>query len=141
MELLGSLTVYHAREGLMRVLLCFVMLAVFAGLAVADVNVTGKWSGSFNAIGPDGQTKDSTAVLVLKQNGSEITGTVGPNEGEQHEISKGKIEGDKITLETADGDLAIKFDLALAGDRMTGEANAVGEGRSLKAKIDVKREK
>src|SRR5215831_4061146 len=112
----------------MRILLWFVMLAAFAGFAVADVNVTGKWSGSFIATGPDGQTKDSTAVLVLKQNGSEITGTVGPNEGQQHEITKGKIEGDKITLEAADGGHAIKFDLVLDGDRITGEANAAGEG-------------
>jgi hypothetical protein len=140
-ELLGSLAVYAFQGGLMRTLLCFLVLATFAGFAVADVNVTGKWSGSFNVIGPDGQTKDSTAVLVLKQNGSEITGTVGPNEGEQHEITKGKMEGDKITLESADGGLAIKFDLALEGDRMTGEVNAVGEGRTLKAKIDVKRAK
>jgi hypothetical protein len=118
-----------------------VLLAAFAGFAIADGNVTGKWSGSFNAIGPDGQTKDSTAVLVLKQSGSEITGTLGPNEGEQHEITKGKIEGDKITLESTDGGLALKFDLALVGDRITGEVKAVGEGRNLKAKIDVKREK
>ena len=125
----------------MRIILCFLVLAAFAGFAVADVNVTGKWSGSFISIGPDGQTKDSTAVLVLKQNGSEITGTVGPNEGQQHEITKGKIEGDKITLEAADGARAIKLDLALDGDRITGEVNAVGEGGTLKAKIDVKRAK
>jgi hypothetical protein len=125
----------------MRTLLCFWALAAFAGFAVADVNVTVKWSGSFIATGPGGQTKDSTAVLVLKQNGSDITGTVGPNEGEQHEITKGKIEGDKITLEAADGAHAIKFDLALDGDRITGEVNAVGEGQKLEAKIDVMREK
>jgi hypothetical protein len=94
-----------SKGGLMR-LVWVVVLAAFAGFAVADVTVTGKWSGSFVAIGPDGQTKDSTAVLVLKQNGSEITGTVGRNEGEQHEITKGKVEGDKITLESADGGLA-----------------------------------
>jgi hypothetical protein len=130
-----------SKEGLMRALLCFLILAAFAGLAVAEVNVTGKWSGSFNVIGPDGQTKESTAMLVLKQNGSEITGTVGPHEGEQHQITKGKIEGDKITLEAAEGEHAIKFDLVLDGDRITGEANAAGEGRTMKAKIDVKRAK
>ena len=59
----------------MRAVVCFLLLVACAALAVADVNVTGTWSGSFNIIGPDGQTKDSTAVLVLKQNGSEITGT------------------------------------------------------------------
>ena len=125
----------------MRAFMCFLLLVAFAGLAVADVNVTGKWSGSFNVTGPDGQTKESTAVLLLKQNGSEITGTVGPHGGEQHEITKGKIEGDKITLEAVDGAHAIKFDLVLDGDRITGEANAAGEGRTMKAKLDVKREK
>jgi hypothetical protein len=125
----------------MRILLCFVLLAAFAGFAIADVNVTGKWSGTFKAIGPDGQTKDSTAVLDLMQNGSEITGTVGPNESDRHEITKGKIEGDKITLESGDGELALRFDLAVVDDRITGDVNAVGEGRNLKAKIDVKREK
>ena len=111
-------------------------------MAVADVNVTGKWSGSFKRMGRDEQQPEgSTAVLMLKQNGSEITGTVGPNEGEQHVISKGKIEGDKITLESADGGIVIKFDLVLTGDRIAGEANASGEGRTLKAKLDLKREK
>jgi hypothetical protein len=125
----------------MRTLLCFVCLAIFAGIAVADVNVTGKWTGSFNVTGPDGQTKDGTAVLVLKQTGTEITGTVGPDEGEQHQITKGKIEGEKITLEAADGGLTIRFDLAVAGDRITGDANAAGEGRTMKAKIEVTRAK
>ena len=108
----------------MRALVCFLLLVACAALAVADINVTGTWSGSFNVIGPDGQTKDSTAVLVLKQNGSEITGTVGPSDGERHQITKGKIEGDKVTLESADGGLAIKFDLELDGDRLKGDVNA-----------------
>ena len=126
---------------MMRTLLCFFFLAAVAGFAMDDFNVSGKWSGSFNMLGPDGSTKDSTAVLMLKQNGSEITGSVGPNEGEQHHITKGKIEGNKLMLESADGEMSIKFDLALVGDRITGDVNASGEGHTMKAKIDVKREK
>jgi hypothetical protein len=121
--------------------MCFLLLAAFAGGAAADVNVTGKWSGSFNVVAENGQTKDVTALLVLKQTGSEITGTVGPNEDEQHAITKGKIEGDKITLESAEGGISMKFDLVLAGDRITGDVNAAGEGRTLKAKLDVVRAK
>jgi hypothetical protein len=78
---------------------------------------------------------------MLKQTGTEIAGTVGPNDGEQHTITKGRIEGDKITLESADGEATIKFDLMLAEDRITGDVNAIGEGRSLKAKLDVTRAK
>jgi len=123
-----------------KAIFCMLLLAAVS-MAVPDTNVTGKWSGSFNITGPNGETKDSTAVLVLKQNGSEITGSVGPNESEQHTITKGAIQGDKITLESADGQMSIKFDLALAGDHITGDVNAEGEGRTMKAKIDVTRAK
>ena len=57
----------------MRTLLCFLMLAALAGVALADVDVTGKWSGSFNATNPNGETKESTALLMLKQTGTDIT--------------------------------------------------------------------
>ena len=125
----------------MKALLLFIVVAALAGIAIADTNVTGKWSGSFNVMDENGGTKESTAVLMLKQSGSEITGTVGPDEGEQHAITKGMIDGDKITLESADGNVSIKLDLALAGDRITGNVSAVGEGRSMKGKIDVTRAK
>ena|SRR6516164_3580166 len=125
----------------MKALLLFIVVAALAGIAIADTNVTGKWSGSFNVMDENGGTKESTAVLMLKQSGSEITGTVGPDEGEQHAITKGKIDGDKITLESADGNVSIKLDLALAGDRITGNVSAVGEGRNMKGKIDVTRAK
>src|SRR3954467_6542003 len=102
----------------MRTILCALLLCAFALAAAPDTDVTGKWSGTFKLTGPGGQTKDTTALLVLKQNGSEITGTVGPHEDEQHAITKGKIAGDKITLESADGEMAITFNLALIGDRI-----------------------
>ena len=125
----------------MRGIFCILVLGVLALVAAPDTNITGKWTGSFNLISEDGQTKDSTALLVLKQTGNEITGTVGPNDDEQHAITKGMIDGDKITLESADGALTIKFDLKLTGDRISGDVNAAGDGRTLKAKLDVTRAK
>jgi hypothetical protein len=125
----------------MRTLLCLVVMAAFAGVAIADVNATGNWSGSFDVTRSNGETKDSTALLKLKQTGTEITGTVGPDEGEQFPILKGKIDGDKITLEVQDHEHTIKFDLKLDTDRITGEANMSDEHDSAKAKLDVKRVK
>jgi hypothetical protein len=124
----------------MRTFLCFLVLAVLACAAVADVDVTGKWSGSFNMTGPDGD-KEGTAVLILKQSGTEITGTVGPSEDEQFTIQKGKIDGDKITLEADHNGHAMKIDLVLADNRITGEAHMEADGQTLKAKIDVSRAK
>jgi hypothetical protein len=121
--------------------LCILALAAFAGLAAAETNLTGRWTGSFKVSGPDGQANDSGAVLALKQTGSDITGWAGPSDSEQHTITKGKLEGDKITLELADGDVKVKMSLVVAGDRISGDVAIDGEGRSMKGKLDVKKEK
>ena len=125
----------------MKTLLCFLVLAALAGVAFADGNVTGKWTGSFNISGPNGETKETTALLLLTQNGTDISGTVGPNEEERLTIQKGKIEGDKITLEAEQDGRTIKFALVLAADRLTGDASMTGDGQTAKAKLDVTRSK
>jgi hypothetical protein len=117
------------------------MLVVFAGVALADVNVTGKWSGTFNAAEPNGEARESTALLVLTQSGRDITGTVGPNADEQFPIQKGKIDGDKITLEVDHDGHTMTFNLVLAADRITGEAQMARDGETRTAKIDVSRMK
>ena len=124
----------------MRTFLCFLVLAVLAVAAVADVDVSGKWSGTFNMTGPDGD-KDGTALLILKQSGTDISGTVGPSEDEQFPIQKGKIEGAKITLEADHDGHTMKIDLVLAADRITGEAHMEADGHVLNAKVDVSRAK
>ena len=123
-------------EGTMKTFLCCILLAAFAGLAMADVNATGKWSGSFKM-----DDNDSTAVLMLKQSGADITGTAGPNEDEQFPIQKGKIEGNKISLEVDHDGHTIKFELLLAEDRITGDAHMSADGETKNAKLDVKRVK
>ena len=126
----------------MRTLMCISILAILAaGLAVADNTVTGKWTGAFHSISPDGETRESTAVLMLKQTGNDITGTAGPSENDQHLTLKGKIDGDKITLAAEDEGRTVRFDLVLAADRITGDMNMVHSGQTAKAKIDVTRAK
>ena len=125
----------------MRTILCILLLCALAGLAIADTQATGKWSGTFSITSAGGDAKDTTAYLVLKQNGAEITGTVGPNEDEQYPIVKGKIEGNTITLEVEHQEHAIKFDLVLAEDRITGQANMSAEGQTLSGKLNVTRAK
>jgi hypothetical protein len=105
-------------------------------------DVSGKWSGSFDVTGPDGETKADTAVLNLKQDGGKITGTAGPNEEKQFEIKSGKIDGDKIALEVVmeDGGV-LTFDLALAADHIKGDVKGQMGDEKMTAKIDVIRAK
>jgi len=130
-----------ARRETVRTILCILMLGALALVAAPDTNVTGKWSGSFKMTRSDGETSDGPALLLLKQAGSEITGSVGPTQDEQHAITKGKIEGEKISLLVEDDGRTIKFALLLAADRITGDADVSHEGETAKAKIDVTRAK
>ena len=118
-----------------------ILLLCVAAVAVPETDVTGTWSGSLNMTGPDGQTRNSGALLVLKQSGAAISETVGPHENERIDITKGTIEGDKIKLSIKQDDRTLKFDLVLAGDRITGDVEIGREGRTMTAKIDVTRAK
>jgi hypothetical protein len=118
------------------------LLASALVLSAADVDVTGKWSGSFDASGPDGQSKASTALLDLTQKGTAISGTIGPNEDERFTITKGTLDGEKITLDVDDGNgHQIHIALVLAGDHLKGDAHMSAEGQTRTAKIDVTRSK
>jgi hypothetical protein len=132
-------------EGIMKnVLLGMFVLAAAAFGAPAATGVTGKWTGTFSvaAASHGGPESPVAAVLVLQQNGANITGTTAAATGPQHAISNGKIDGNKVTLEVPQGNTTTKFDLVLAGDRMTGEVNmSGGQGPSGKATIDVTRAK
>lgn len=125
----------------MRTLLCFLLFGVLALVAAPDTNITGKWSGTYTMTGPDGQANQGTAVLLLKQTGNEITGTAGEDEGDQHAITKGRIEADRVTILVEDEGRTFKFDLVLAADRITGDVNISHDGQTMKAKLDVTRAK
>ena len=116
------------------------MALLLATTLLAADDLTGKWSGSFNMT-REGETKNDTVYMVLKQNGAEITGTAGPNVDKQWPILKGRIEGAKVTFEVQTDEPIIKFDLTLADGHLKGDASAEHQGRSMKAVVDAQRQK
>lgn len=121
-----------------RTFVCFLLAVVTAAIAMA-ADATGKWTGSFTPENGDTQS----ALLVLKQNGTAITGTAGPDEGEQWPIRVGKIEGNKVTVEvqSEDGVAVYRCELVLDGDHMKGDLTATRGDQTMKAKMDVSRVK
>jgi len=117
-------------------------IALILATAVAALggDLTGKWSGSFAELGPDGAVaKNSSAYMVLAVAGSTVTGTAGPEEGQQTEISSGRIEGTKVTFELKRGPGTLKFNLTFDGSTLKGTATAERDGEKLTAKLDLKR--
>lgn len=73
-------------------LLLFALLAGVASALAADV--TGKWKGPMEGTGAD-------VVLELKVDGANVTGTMSDSEGKARPITKGSLDGDKISLTVA----------------------------------------
>jgi uncharacterized protein (DUF2147 family) len=122
-------------------LLSIVFLILALAMTAAAADVTGKWSGSYALIGPDGSAGESNpAFLILKQSGTTLTGTAGSDEADQFPIENAKIENNKITgsVNPSDG-ATYTVSLTVDGDRMTGEVTVSQGGQTMKAKIELKR--
>ena len=113
-------------------------LLMLSALILSAADVTGKWTGT---LAPAGGEDGSPALLELKQTGTEITGTVGPDESQRHTISKGTIDGNKVAVEVAAEGRSIKMNLVLDGDHLKGEIVMSSGGQSRTAKLDVTRAK
>lgn len=125
----------------MKIFLWFIALAAIALALPADTDVSGKWTGTMTRTGPEGGDS-SPALLILKQTGGDITGSAGPNDGEQFPLKKGVITGNKVTLEIEPREnQSIKLELVLAGEKMTGDITMSRDGESRTGKLEVARAK
>ena len=120
------------------------MLFAVAGLlltlaAGSAADITGKWEGKLTGQRPDGSTQEDTALLILGQKDKVITGTIGGSENDQHPITSGTIEGNKVTIlaKHLERDREFRLELTVENDVMKGTLTS-GDRR---AEIVVKRRK
>lgn len=116
--------------------------APLAALQAKPVDLTGIWTGTFHP--SDGG--QSPAHLDLKQKGTELTGTAGPDLGRQMTVANGKVTTEKdvtsLTFEVTlpDGPV-LKFDLRVVEGRLKGRVTAEQDGQKREALLDVGRAK
>jgi hypothetical protein len=106
-------------------------------LSISAANLTGKWTGTF--IDASEGNKSETALVNLTQDGNTITGTAGPNEGEQLPISNGKVDGNNVTFDVKAGEVTVHFALQFIDKHLKGSAKAEANGESKSATIDLTR--
>ena len=114
-----------------------ILLLIFAASLMA-ADASGTWTGTLTR---DDNPEPGSAYLVLKQEGAKLTGTAGPNVGEQHAIENGKAENGNLTFEVPTGGGVMKFALKQEGDEIKGDLTRERDGQSQTAKLAVKREK
>ena len=105
----------------------------------APADVSGKWEGTVTSQREDGTTNENSALVILNQKDGTITGTVGGDEADQHPITSGTIEGNKITLlaKHTENGREFRIELTVNDDEMKGTV-ASGERR---AQLVLKRRK
>ena len=127
--------------------LAFVLAFALLVLPMAAAeDFTGKWSGTFTGVAPDGSPMNEKIFLDLVHKGAELTGTAGPTAEVQWKILKGKVDGDKLAFEVqgggdTEGGPLVKFALTYADGHLKGDANAERGAEKMTAKIDATRVK
>src|SRR5271169_772219 len=120
----------------MKMTMAAVMLLAVSAMAG---NLTGKWSGSFKVEGGDHNVPQ---LFILKQGGKSLTGSGGPNAGEQYPIENGRIDGNEIRFELTTGEWKFAYDLKRTeSDGLQGELKLESVGDSRKAKVSLARVK
>jgi hypothetical protein len=121
----------------MKNVLCALVL-ISSSVCAADL--TGKWSGTYDVVVSGGDPMKGRVYMVLTQNGSDLTGTIGPDQQQQSQITKGKVEGDRITFENQTEGPLMRFELRLEEDHIRGEGTGDLEGTKIRAKIELARQ-
>lgn len=115
-------------------------IAVFLVCAVAAMaaDLSGKWSGSFKAEGAD---HSISQLIILKQQGSGLSGSAGPDAGEQYPIENGRVDGNKASFAVTTGEWKFLYDLSLKDDSLAGELTLESTTERRSARVRLSRTK
>jgi hypothetical protein len=118
------------------------LILLVSALTLSAADVTGKWSGTFEFTDRGDGAKNSTAYLVLKQDGGKLTGTGGPSSDHQEAVIGGKADGNQLIFVAEHNGRAMNFKLQVDGDSMKGEVSRENqEGVTETAIVLLKRVK
>jgi hypothetical protein len=131
----------HAGFAVLAVLIASRMLAAQTP-APGTPGVTGAWTGTV-VFKVDGETHEDSFHAVLKQDGTTLTGTAGPDADRQYRINNGKVITAKditaVTFEVIVNGVHTALDLKLVDGALKGTATIEGEdGHRYAANVDLK---
>lgn len=84
-------------------------------------SITGTWDGTLVGQNEDGSPNTDTALLLLVQKDTAVTGTVGGNLDDQFPVTSGTIDGNKITfVAKKDDGREFHVEMTLENDELKG---------------------
>lgn len=119
----------------MKILVALLLLTVTAGMAA---DLTGTWSGSFKL---EGGEHDIPQLITLKQKGKALSGSAGPNAGEQYPIENGTVDGNNVGFQVTTGEWKFTYKLTAETDALMGVLKLESPTESRNAKVRLTRRK
>src|SRR5262245_50208609 len=114
----------------------FTIAILFWANGVSALDVSGKWSGTIS-----NDNSSDSLLLILQQDGTNLTGTGGPSESQQRPLENARTEGDVITFQVRAGSGILAFDLRIKGDEITGTVEVKRNDQTLRsARVSLKRQ-
>jgi hypothetical protein len=113
----------------MRKIVAILLLLVSTAIAA---DLSGKWSGTFRATGAD---HDVPQLFVLKQEGSRLTGSGGPDASEQYPIENPRVDDDRVAFEITTGEWKFSYHLKVSGTHLTGDLELTSADSRRTAKV------
>jgi hypothetical protein len=114
-------------------------LALITVVQAAGADVSGKWTAQVP--GRNGQTREQT--FTFKADGEKLTGSVSGMQGNQMEISNGKISGNDlsfdVTMSFNGNEMKMSYKGVVSGDEI--KFTRSREGSDQKQEFTAKREK
>lgn len=106
----------------MRKLLCIctALLMMLPATTAMAADVTGTWTAT--AQGPTGEFQ---LTFIFKQDGTTLTGTVQPSQGDPAEIINGKVDGDEFSFDVSINGMTIHHDCTVKGDEIELKATSL----------------
>lgn len=119
-------------------MLRFITILALAAATMFAADVDGSYSGTMTPEGRD----SGPALVIFKTVDGKLTGTGGPNDGEQHAFSNIKLDGDRLTFEIVNPNGGVmKFDLKVEGNKLSGKITRERDGQTQTAMLAVERKK
>jgi hypothetical protein len=114
----------------MKKLAALLLLAFIA----APSNLSGVWTGAFR-----GGDSDIPQLFTLKQQGTKITGTGGPDSTEQYPVQNGLIAGDAVKFEVNTGQRHYFYDLKATDKKLQGSLTIKGSNDTSNTTVSLER--
>jgi hypothetical protein len=102
--------------------------------------LSGRWTGVFDTVRPDGSIAPDTAFFNLQEQGNNLSGGAGNNDKKLSPVTSGHRQGQYIDFDVpANASMTVHFHLHSEGDHLVGEATGMPADAGTKFVVDVVR--